>query len=496
MQEVDRTRMVPWAVLALTLVALGAVALRPNLSPFWADEAYTVLAVRARSWADLLLVNLRNEETPPLYFAIAHLWAKLWADSHEPMLRLLSTLSFAGCVPLTALIGARLWSPKVGLGGALLLAVNPFALYYAEEARAYAVATLLGLIVAFAAIAYVQRPGPRWWAVVTLGGAALCYTNYFGGLTLAGLALAAGVLLLTTARRNGGRRAWLALAGWVAAQALILLLLLPWLPAVRYQIETAAATASPTSQNMGLQYGLGLLALVVAFPDGGTLSMLLLALALLLLPLSVVWGTWRASVEQRLWLAGGLLVPTVATLLVLKGDEQFVPRYLLLAQPWLLLLIAATALTPPWRRPALRPVGPTLLVLLAVGGLAYWLTMAPNPRRMGGWHELAAQVAAQAHPGDAVFFAPPWARAPFVVQYDGPPLTLYGAESFAGYYYDGGRPFAANEFELAALQRQLARGGRAWVVWDKIYGVRPQGLDGLTVEETRYGSTGLLLVLP
>ncbi|HEX9440067.1 MAG TPA: hypothetical protein VF909_10305, partial [Roseiflexaceae bacterium] len=70
----------------LALATLISCAYRRAAFPFWSDEAYTVLAVRARDWTELLIVNLRNEETPPLYFALLRLWALAWGDSSEATL--------------------------------------------------------------------------------------------------------------------------------------------------------------------------------------------------------------------------------------------------------------------------------------------------------------------------------------------------------------------------------------------------------------------------
>ncbi len=108
---------------------------------------------------------------------------------------------------------------------------------------------------------------------------------------------------------------------------------------------------------------------------------------------------------------------------------------------------------------------------------------------------MARVVEARARPDDALVFAPPWAQAAFLVQYSGRPLALYGAASFAGYYYEQGNPFTQT-LDLPSLEAHLRRGKRAWIVWDRIYAVRPEVPAGHTVEEERYGSTSLLLVTP
>ena len=118
------------APLLLALLGLATLCLSAYgraAFAFWPDEAYSVLAVRARDWNELLLINLRNEETPPLYFALLRLWALAWGDSREATLRLFSAVCLAATVPLVGWLGWRVWSREVGLISALLLAVNPFS---------------------------------------------------------------------------------------------------------------------------------------------------------------------------------------------------------------------------------------------------------------------------------------------------------------------------------------------------------------------------------
>src|SRR5262249_59694088 len=141
--------------------------------------------------------------------------------------------------------------------------------------------------------------------------------------------------------------------------------------------------------------------------------------------------------------------------------------YLLLSLPGFVGLLAA-GLTQPGRQQAATRV---LLVALVALSAAYCFTVKPSKQRLGGWDKIAQRVEEQAQQGDAVFFAPPWAQAAFVAQYDGAQLPLYGANSFAEYYYEQGHAFNQT-IDEPALQDQLQRGRRAWVVWDHIYAIR------------------------
>ena len=83
--------------------------------------------------------------------------------------RLLSALLSSAAIPLLAVAGARLIGPRGRLLAALLLAVAPFQIRYAQDARMYALVTL-GAAVWLAAVVIVLRSArPRrgaWGAVV------------------------------------------------------------------------------------------------------------------------------------------------------------------------------------------------------------------------------------------------------------------------------------------------------------------------------------------
>ena len=479
----------PVALGLLALATLLSAAYRRAAFPFWSDEAYTVLAVRARDWGELLRLNLRNEETPPLYFAALRLWALAWGDSGEATLRLFSAVCLAATVPLVGYLGRRLWDERVGLIGALLLAANPFARYYGQEARAYTLTMLFIGALLLAAYAYLRRPGPRSWAIYIVAGAAALYTHYFAAFVLAGAGGAIGLELLSTALRARARRPWLALAAWVLAQAIVLLLLAPWVPGILYQFEVR--TPGPEARSGPLQFVMSLIALGSALPDGSAVALALVAVVALALAAAAVLAAAKGTLEQRLFLLGVIALPALCVVITLQGESQFSARYIIFSMAGYVLLLAA-GLTRSWRW---QPLTRTLLVVLAILSATYALSIRPDSRRSGGWDEIARVVAAQARDGDAVFFAPPYTLASFQVQYAGRPLPLFGAESFAGYYYDRGNAFS-QPIDATALQAQIDRGARAWIVWDRTY-VRdvPRPADA-SVEERAYGSTTLQLVTP
>jgi mannosyltransferase len=163
----------------------GAGALRfatLRLQSFGDDELYTVWLVRMRL-RDMLATIPESESTPPLYYLLAWVWAKLFGTG-EVGLRSLSALLGTTTVPLVWLAARRLVSPRTALVAAALAAVHPLLVWYSQEARSYA------LLIPLATLSFVlflrarARPGPgevgSWAAVSALALA----THYFAAFLI------------------------------------------------------------------------------------------------------------------------------------------------------------------------------------------------------------------------------------------------------------------------------------------------------------------------
>ena len=72
-----RNLSLPIVWVGLAVITLLWTAHQRDAFPFWPDEAYSVLQVRAKDLHELVRINLRTEETPPLYFVVLRLWAAL-----------------------------------------------------------------------------------------------------------------------------------------------------------------------------------------------------------------------------------------------------------------------------------------------------------------------------------------------------------------------------------------------------------------------------------
>ncbi|WP_422745847.1 glycosyltransferase family 39 protein [Micromonospora sp. WMMD754] len=174
--------------LGITLVGIG------HAQP-WRDELATWSAA-TRPLPDLLrLTRVIDAATGP-YYALMHGWTALVGTS-PTALRLPSALAMAAAAALTARLGARLVGDRAGLLAGLLFAVLPATSRYGQEARPYALATLLAVLATLLLVDALRRPTWRRWAGYALAVAALALVHLIA-LTL--LAAHAVVVLLTAAR--------------------------------------------------------------------------------------------------------------------------------------------------------------------------------------------------------------------------------------------------------------------------------------------------------
>jgi hypothetical protein len=174
---------------ALAGVTAVAAALRfatLDVQSYWFDEAVTAGLLKL-GFFDMLGEIPDSESTPPLYYVLAWVWAKLFGTG-EVGLRSLSALAGTATVPVAYLIAAEVANRRVGLMAAALVAVNPFLVWYSQEARAYALLVLLAALAVLFLVRALrgERNATVWWAVTS---ALALATHYFAVFVVAPAAL-------------------------------------------------------------------------------------------------------------------------------------------------------------------------------------------------------------------------------------------------------------------------------------------------------------------
>lgn len=387
------------AVGAGALFVAGLALRTLTASDLWLDEALTVNISRL-PLADLPAA-LGRDGAPPLYYALLHVWMAMFGDS-DLAVRSLSALASALTLPVVWLVGRRLGGTRAAWGAAFILAVNPFAIRYATEARMYAVVALQVALGLLAALRALERPTLGRLAWVAAAAAAVLYTHYWGLYLL----IAAGIVLIVRAwseatwrDRLGGREGRLLAALAVGAVAWA-----PWLPTF---LDQAAHTGTPWATPVGPS---ALITVLGEFGGGSSegariLSLLLASLVLLGLLGRSLGGTrveldLRGRPAARPLFAIFLGCPAVAVLLGLVTGSAFVGRYTSVVLPFFAVLAGLGVAVVADRRRMIVTLGAVGLIGLSIAG-----QNALRNRTQAG--ELAGYLAAaETQPGDVLVFCP------------------------------------------------------------------------------------------
>ncbi len=182
-----RDRAALGAVVVLSVLAALLRFYRLGHQGFWFDEANTAFLVRFSPGKMLGLIP-QNESTPPLYYCVAWVWARVFG-AQEAGLRSLSALAGVLLVPVAYGAGAKLITRRAGLIVAALTAFNPLLIWYSQEARSYELLALLSGL-ALLAFAYARAtPSPRLLGAWVFACALALATHYYAVVVVAPQAL-------------------------------------------------------------------------------------------------------------------------------------------------------------------------------------------------------------------------------------------------------------------------------------------------------------------
>jgi 4-amino-4-deoxy-L-arabinose transferase-like glycosyltransferase len=409
-------------IIIIILLAFGLRLYHLTWHSLWFDEAVSVYWAK-QSVARILEVGFTLEEDrlPPLYYLTLKGWGQL-AGWSEFAVRLPSVGYGVLLIPVVAGLGAMLFNRRAALMAAALTAVNPFLIWYSQEARMYAPAVFWSALAVWACLracrAASRRSGLAFGLLFVLAATAALYSHLYAGFLLPGLGL---WLLLAYPRRW---RWWLAFA---AAGGLIALAYLPILRAIwRFSAE-----ATPGDPLTGLgERGWWLLQSFVIWkaPLSSPTQTALILLVLGFVAAAFLPAPAAGLPRPRLLVALLLAAPfVIANGLLLRNYLAFFgERYFIVMTPWLLLLAAVGADNLGQRIPAGRW---TRLAQLAPFGLLFIATLLPAPGQWSlpaakeAWRQSVDWLAAHATAADGILIHPDWVRYPFQFYFTGPGQT-------------------------------------------------------------------------
>lgn len=371
------------AALALRLASLGAKS-------FDLDEAVSISYARL-GWASFRHA-VAGDIIMVLYYGPLKVWRHL--GESEASLRALSVIPSVATVPAVYALGKRLFSHRVGLIAALLLAVDPFDIRYAREAPGYSLVVLLVVLSCMFFVRALERPSRRDVAGYLTASVLAVYSHVFAGLVL----LAQWMSLVIP------RSARVPMNALRMSAATLGVLALP--------LAVLGARTAPTRLSWIPPTG-GLIRYFFANGRGASLAPLAVAyIATCLAAVVCVGMMWRSrKASWQMWryalLVSWLGLPILTALLVSIIKPMFVPRYLIVCLPPLVLL-AAVGFSQINHR-GLLALGLTLVVALGLRGDYYYYTRAT----LEDFRGTTRHILTRAQPGDAVLFIAEYVRAPF-----------------------------------------------------------------------------------
>ncbi len=466
-EEIEIDELAPWLVLLITLIGGGLRVLLLDNKGMWLDETFSVWLAN-HSVPDMLEWIVKIDQHPPLYYLLLHYWIPLNGDAPYDV-RLLSALFGAGTIPVIYLIGKRMSGAVMGLAAAVLLALSPFNIRFAQETRMYTLLTFNAAVAIYALARLLTDPrsarpigsqfreylhtwrtsGPvepdaegnfsykddarsqtgwrawisrhhwlpvrtietdlAWVALIVFSAATLLTHNTAVFFPLAANIFVFGLMLFQRVKEPGSPPAFLApsFGNWVKAQVGIFILWSPWILAFIQQASRVYREfwIPEPSWDTVIQALESFLNASTPTPSQASQGALIWILYALVLCLGLLH--YRKRLSRFLFLAALFAVPFLGELIVSIRRPIFYDRTLIWITIPLFLVLAAGVAQLRFR----------FLIIVAVGILgANNLFSASDYYRFmqkEDWSTAAGYVANFAQKDDLVLFNATWVQIPF-----------------------------------------------------------------------------------
>jgi len=461
-------------LLSITWLAFALRIYHLSFQSLWRDEV-DVLRFATRPWPELLAMFRSPGENGPLFFLGLRPWLAL-AGHSEFSLRIPSAVAGTLAVPITYILIRRLAGErKTAAIVMLLMATAPYLTWYSQDAKMYALLTVLVPLALWLTVDAIQRG--RWWRWCLLYAAtSLCF--YVHLLAVIVVSVQVLWLWLVPAPRRPLRRA-------LIICCYLVVLFVPYIPLAAWQVRAWLTPVSDTGYPFVSLFQL-LLVLAVAFSRGVLPAREPLTLLPAMLGLAagcvlwaagrptsrdmttpspdnrgdgdtaggqqLSWGRWRTVAMLAIW----LLLPPLALYLVSLNRPIFADRYLIWVMPPFLALIAMGAVALNRIR---QPLGSLTLAAFLALSLTGVLGQAYQPFK-SDFRSAATYVGAHRKPGDLLIFQIPYGRYTY---------TYYSSGDFnpgdeSQPWLDG--PYTNNGMSQDALVSYMAQGtAAAAAVW-------------------------------
>ncbi len=303
------------------LILLFGLILRViNLNQsFWLDEAAQVIE-SSRPLSQQL--DIASDFHPPLFHLLLHFW--LYLGHSEVVIRILSVILGLGSIFIFYKLACLFLNEKQALLSSLLLAINPYHIWYSQESRPYILFVFTSVLATYFLVkknyqAYVMSLTGAFYSVYT---AILMVPAHF-------------VFIYMLDKKQ--------LRSWFKSLGFSILMFLVWMPHFwrSWQIGFSAALSGWT--NVVSVSAMKLLPLTLAkfiYGRGSIANNIVYALVILPVVGQFFWGSFRSIREKklRIWLILFWL-PLILGQLVAFILPVMAPQRLIFLLPFFILLV-------------------------------------------------------------------------------------------------------------------------------------------------------------
>jgi len=425
----------------------------------WRDEV-DQWRFALQSWGEMLRNFTRAGWNGPLYSPLMRVWIALTGDSVFAM-RYFSLLWGVLSVVLLYVLVKRLldattFGEAAAQWSALLLALSPYMVWYAQEIKMYTWVPMLVLLALYALDRACTQPSWRWWLTVLLATTLAFYSHL-----LAALLIPVEVLWFWLHPRRQKR-------AWRGGGVTLALLTLPYLPMLRWiapllfaERETGYPAYSLWQMMKTLFVGWALGVAQSLSRNPLPLYIVLFLGGIVLVGIVTLVLRDRIATLARLWL--WMLVPLLLLWLVSLRGPIFTDRYLIWAAPafYVLAGIGLATIRDRWRWLIIILFLHTL-VLNGVG-LYRQATIPIKPQ----FQLVTRHIEASRAPGELLLFQIPYNHH-VVGYYAEMPLDPWAEAPFTNWRREDGSYYVYMPYvdkEMAALTSDYSG---IWLVYSEV----------------------------
>ncbi|MGI8622588.1 MAG: glycosyltransferase family 39 protein [Solirubrobacteraceae bacterium] len=371
--------------LPVILVAAGInFFLELGAPSYFVDEALSI-EHSLPGLTQLTAVVRTTETTPYTYFLGLHEWLYHGGSQVETAARLPSAIAGVLLVAATYWMARAFLNRRFALVAAMLTALSPLVLEYAQQVRVY-VFVMLATVISVGATVRGARGNPRWLVLGAVAAVLAVLLHYTATFVI--VALCAWLVLQSSVPKR-------ARAGVVGAVLVAEAVLAP--------LFVAQYRAAPNGGDLADAdlSGTGVVRIAQTPFDGrwvgGVDALRVVGVAVVVVAVVSVWMCGRGSIRDARLLVGlGVAAPVALILAGMLGKDILITRYTAVSAPLLVTAVAAAIAVAP--RPAAAVLAATALAA-ATGGLI-------KSHGESGYYGPARQtidyIASDVEPGDAM----------------------------------------------------------------------------------------------